>query len=214
MSDKPYSPACERNREPILAELQRYIGSAGCSGRIKSHEKPTQLLEVGSGTGQHAVFFSERLKVKNIVWQPSDIAENLGGIHQWRDEFPSAHCLPPLELDLENAIWQPDHYDYVFTANTLHIVSWPLVEKFFAGVSKTLKSGGAAFIYGPFNYKGDYTSASNQDFDAWLKSRDPLSGIRDYEAIVSLAGQQEQSLDIVQDIPMPANNRLLVFQKH
>lgn len=203
---KPYAPACDRNREPILAQLRQLIP-------VNSNE-PARLLEIGSGTGQHAVFLARQLHEKNLIWQPSDIAENLPGIRLWQEDEPDPCCLPPLELDLATASWTPEHYDYVFSANTLHIVSWPLVERFVAGAAATLKSGGKCFIYGPFNYNGRYTSDSNREFDQWLRQRDPLSGIRDCEAIAGLARQQARPLDIIHDMAMPANNRLLVFQKH
>jgi len=206
MSAKPYALACDRNRDSILAQLQRLIPV--------NNSEAARLLEIGSGTGQHAVFLADKLREKKLIWQPSDIAENLDGIRLWQQDEPNPSCLPPLELDLAAAGWAPGHYDYVFSANTLHIVSWPLVENFIAGVSITLKPCGKCFIYGPFNYDGNYTSDSNRDFDQWLKQRDPLSGIRDFEAIAGLARQQAQALDIIHDIAMPANNRLLVFQKH
>ncbi len=200
---KPYAPACDRNREAIFEALDRFI-----------EPSPSSLLEIGSGTGQHAVYFAQKLATKNLAWQPSDIEENLAGIRAWQSDEPSANCLPPLELDLRKPAWPAKRYDYLFTANTLHIVGWPLVEAFMQCTVQVLKAGGLCFIYGPFNYGGEYTSESNRDFDVWLKQRDPDSSIRDFEAVVELAKKHSPMLEILEDIAMPANNRLLVFQKH
>ena len=203
---KPSSAACDRNSEPILAQLNVLIE--------RDDECARKILEIGSGTGQHAVYFSGQLQEKNIVWQCSDIADNLPGIQQWLNDESGEHCPPAFELDLINAKWLPNEYDYVFTANTLHIVSWPLVKQFFEGVSVTLKSAGLCIVYGPFNYANEYTSDSNRVFDGWLKQRDRMSGIRDIEAVEQLAQEQNVALELVDDIAMPANNRLLVFRKY
>ncbi|NRA70142.1 MAG: DUF938 domain-containing protein [Gammaproteobacteria bacterium] len=194
--NKPYSQACENNKQPILAVLKQVL----------SNNK--QLLEVGSGTGQHAVHFAEHLS--DLTWQTSDVAINHAGINQWLDQAELSNLQPPLLLDL-NQPWPIEQIDSIYTANTLHIVSWPLVEKFFAGVANHLASGGTLCIYGPFNYQGNYTSQSNADFDLWLKSRDPNSGIRDIEKIEQIANAAH--LTLLNDYTMPANNRLLVFKR-
>ena len=194
--NKPYSQACENNKQPILTVLKQVL----------SNNK--QLLEVGSGTGQHAVHFAEHLS--DLTWQTSDVAINHAGINQWLDQAELSNLQPPLLLDL-NQPWPIEQIDSIYTANTLHIVSWPLVEKFFAGVANHLASGGTLCIYGPFNYQGNYTSQSNADFDLWLKSRDPNSGIRDIEKIEQIANAAH--LTLLNDYTMPANNRLLVFKR-
>jgi cyclopropane fatty-acyl-phospholipid synthase-like methyltransferase len=194
---KPFSQACENNKQPILSVLEQVFSTT-------SH-----VLEVGSGTGQHAVFFADKLP--HITWQTSELLINHAGINQWLTPTPLANLRPPILLDL-NYPWPVNLVDGIFSANTLHIVSWPLVEKFFAGVARHLSSGGVLCVYGPFNYQGQFTSPSNADFDLWLKGRDSLSGIRDIEAVEQLAQSVGLSLDA--DHQMPANNRLLVFIKN
>lgn len=187
---KPFSEACERNRAPILAILKRVF-----AGR-------RHVLEIGSGTGQHAAYFAPELP--HLVWQASDVAENLPGIRQWVTHPP------PIELDLDKQ-WPKVEADAVFSANTCHIVSWPHVEKLFAGAGALLPPGGVFALYGPFNYGGKYTSESNARFDAMLRARDPASGLRGFEDIAKLA--RAAGLSLTEDNAMPANNRLLVFQK-
>jgi hypothetical protein len=182
---RPYSEASERNREPILAVLRRVL----------RHRK--KVLEIGSGTGQHAAYFAPALP--HLVWQASDVAENLPGIREWGTD--------PVELDVD-AAWPAIDADAVFTANTCHIMSWPQVERMFAGVA-ILRTVKTFCLYGPFNYGGRHTSESNARFDAMLRGRDPASGLRDFEAIAALAGKIGMALQ--EDNAMPANNRLLVF---
>jgi len=183
---KAFSEASERNREPILAVLKRVFA------RTRS------VLEVGSGTGQHAAYFAPELP--HLTWQASDRAENLPDIRQWVTH-PA-----PIELDVTGA-WPPGPFDAVFTANTCHIMSWPQVEALFSGVGRL--HPGLFAVYGPFHYGGKPTSEGNARFDAMLRSRDPDSGVRDFEAIVRLA--QNERLTLAEDNAMPANNRLLVF---
>jgi len=195
--NKVYSPACDNNKQPILGILaQEFSGTQ-------------HVLEIGSGTGQHAVHFAKYLP--RLSWQTSDLLANHLGINQWLSEANLANLYPPLTLDLSQP-WPIEASDGIFTANTLHIVSWPLVINFFAGVSEHLASGGKLCIYGPFNYNGEFTSHSNKDFDGWLKSRDPHSGIRDIEAVLQLA--DSAGLTLTNDYQMPANNRLLAFNKN
>jgi len=203
MPHKVVSESCERNQLPIAIALDQFLGG---------QQSPSKtLLEIGSGTGQHAVFLAK--KFPSIIWQPSDVAENLPYIEQWVAERATNNCLSGFELDLNSVRWQANVYDYIFTANTLHIVGWNLVEALIQGVKTSLKPKGLLFIYGPFNYGGQYTSVSNQSFDQWLKLRDASSGIRDIERIIMLAQNELPSLKIIDDIEMPANNRLLVFEK-
>jgi SAM-dependent methyltransferase len=193
---KPFSEACERNREPILAVLKRVFADR------------KRVFEVGSGTGQHAAGFAAALP--HLVWQPSDVAEHLAGIRQWVAEAGAANLRRPLELDVDRP-WPDIAADAVFSANTCHIMSWPQVERMFEGVGRLLPAGGLFALYGPFNYGGRHTSESNARFDAMLRERDPRSGLRDIEALLAL-GEREY-LEKAEDIAMPANNRLLVFRR-
>ncbi len=194
---KPYAESCEQNRDPILAVLREVFADR------------RQVLEIASGTGQHAVYFGQALP--HLVWQTSELAVNHAGIQAWLDEAQLANVLPPLELDVGHAHWLVERVDAVFNANTVHIVSWPEVESLFAGIGRVLAPGGLLCLYGPFNYGGKFTSESNARFDAWLKGRDPASGVRDFEALDRLA--EAQGLALVRDVAMPANNRTLVWQR-
>ena len=194
--DKPFAPACERNREPILAVLRRHFAE-------RRH-----VLEIGSGTGQHAVHFAAALPW--LTWQCSDVAANLPGIGAWLDEAALPNTPPPIALDVQGP-WPVMTCDAAFSANTLHIMGWPDVEAFFAGIDRVLDDGGVLVVYGPFNYGGAFTSGSNRDFDAWLKARDPRSGVRDFEAVDTLA--RRIGLHLVEDLDMPANNRCLVWAR-
>jgi SAM-dependent methyltransferase len=187
---RPFSEASERNRAPILAILKRVF------------REKRRVLDIGSGTGQHAAYFAPELP--HLVWLASDVAAHLPGIRGWRAEPP------PLELDVDQPFPKVD-VDAVFSANTCHILSWPQVQRMFEGVARLLPEGGVFALYGPFNYGGKHTSASNAEFDAWLRGRDPASGLRDAEAIIALALKLEMVL--VEDNAMPANNRLLVFRR-
>jgi SAM-dependent methyltransferase len=161
-----------------------------------------RVLEIGSGTGQHAAYFAPDLP--HLAWQTSDVAAQLPGIREWVSDPP------PLELDVARP-FPPVSADAVFTANTCHIVSWPQVEKMFAGVAALLPPSGVFALYGPFHYGGRATSPSNAEFDAWLRARDPASGVRDFEAVRELA--RRHGLELEEDNAMPANNRLLIFRK-
>jgi cyclopropane fatty-acyl-phospholipid synthase-like methyltransferase len=197
MIDKPFSESSAENREPILAVLREVF--ANCS----------KVLEIGSGTGQHAVYFGAELS--HLNWQTADLPQHHAGIRMWLDEVALPNVLAPIALDVNRSDWLDGRYDAVFSANTLHIVSWPEVEKFFAGVGTVLQPGGVLAIYGPFNYNGQFTSPSNARFDQWLKQRDPASGIRDFESVDALA--RAQNLILQWDIAMPVNNRTLVWRR-
>jgi SAM-dependent methyltransferase len=174
--------------------------------RVFAHRR--LVLEIGSGTGQHAAYFAPALP--HLAWQPSDVAENLPGIRAWVADCAASNLLAPIELDVERE-WPRLQADAVFSANTCHIMSWPQVERMFEQVGRLLPARGIFAIYGPFNYGGRFTSESNARFDAMLRTRDPAGGLRDYEAIVALA--KRCALTAAEDNPMPANNRLLVFER-
>tara|TARA_B110000238_G_scaffold61305_1_gene67136 strand:- start:241 stop:843 length:603 start_codon:yes stop_codon:yes gene_type:complete len=198
---KPFSQACENNKQSILAKLSLAFSQS------------KQILEIGSGTGQHAVYFAKHLP--KLHWQTSDLLINHQGINQWIDQFPARNIQRPIALDLSTLSSLSNMtaiIDGIYTANTLHIISWSLVIKFFKELACHLTPNGIICIYGPFNYKGQFTSESNASFDLRLKERDINSGIRDFEAIVELA--KTAKLQLINDHQMPANNRLLVFIKN
>ncbi len=192
-----FSEACERNKDPILSSLREHFAAIG------------YVLEIGSGTGQHAVYFGEHLPY--LVWQASDLPENLAGISQRLNQVGPANVLTPIALNVEDDPWPVDSTEAIFSANSLHIMSWEQVEHFFRGVGAVLNPGGPLCIYGPFRYGNLYTSDSNAVFDRHLKARDPLSGIRDFEAVDRLA--TAQGLQLVADYVMPANNQMLVWRR-
>lgn len=196
---KPFAESCKQNRGPILTVLRQLL-------RGRCH-----LLEIGSGTGQHAVYFAAAFP--ELRWQTSDRAENHPGIHAWLADGGPANAIAPLELDVTHQPWPLPlgSVDAIFSANTAHIMGWDGVEAMFAGVSEVLIENGLFILYGPFNYHGRYTTEGNARFDAWLKSRDPQSGIRDFEALVQLG--KDNGLRLYHDFAMPANNRILVWLK-
>ncbi|MCG7980563.1 MAG: class I SAM-dependent methyltransferase [Candidatus Thiodiazotropha endolucinida] len=193
---KPYSEACDENKGPILEVL------------LRLYRDVQTVLEIGSGTGQHAVHFATAMP--HLTWQTSDMEENHPGIRAWLREAALPNVRNPIGLDVNRA-WPAGEYDAIFSANTTHIMSWPEVELMFQGVGQVLKRGGCFALYGPFNYQGGYTSESNQRFDQWLKSRDPLSGIRDFEMLDELAASNH--LIFSEDVEMPVNNRILVWYR-
>lgn len=194
---KPFAESCEQNKEPILAVLCDVFADR------------TRVLEIASGTGQHAIHFGRALP--HLIWQTSELAHNHQGIREWLDEAALPNVLPPLELDVTGEAWPVGEFDAVFNANTVHIVSWSSVEHMFAGIGRALAPRGLLCLYGPFNYGGTYSAESNARFDVWLKSRDPASGVRDFEALDRLA--REHGLALASDVAMPADNRILVWEK-
>ncbi|PPD31664.1 MAG: methylase [Methylomonas sp.] len=194
---KTFSQACENNKLPILNIISQVF--------IQS----TTVWEIGSGTGQHACFFASQLP--HLSWQATDRIEKLAGIQAWIAEANLPNLKPPLALDINDRSWPCQSIDALFSANTLHIISMVEVETLFDRLSQYLNPDGLVCCYGPFNYAGQYTSDSNARFDQWLKAQNPLSGIRDFESICQLAACI--GLNLLNDHAMPANNRLLVFQK-
>ena len=194
--DKPHSPACERNREPILGVLRKHFADR------------RRVLEIGSGTGQHAVHFAAALPW--LRWQSSDRAENLPGIRAWLDEAALPNTPPPLEFDVGGA-WPNGPFDAVFSANTLHIMAWPEVQRLFARLPAIATEDAVLAIYGPFNYQGRYSSDSNAAFDQGLQARGAHMAIRDAEAIDALA--LAEGFGLHADIAMPANNRCRVWRR-
>ena len=193
---KPHSDACERNRDPILAVLREYFVDR------------RRVLEIGSGTGQHAVHFAAALP--QLIWQTSDREENLPGIQAWLDEAALPNTPAPLVFDVAGT-WPDATFDAVFSANTLHIMTWPEVQLLFARLPQITRVGSMLIIYGPFNYRGLYSSDSNAAFNQWLQERGPHMAIRDAEAVDALAASAGFAL--LDDIAMPANNRCRVWRR-
>jgi cyclopropane fatty-acyl-phospholipid synthase-like methyltransferase len=192
---KPYAESCDQNREPIRQVLDLYT------------ENRATVLEIGSGTGQHAVYFSAVYPW--LHWQTSDLAQYHPGIQAWIDDSGVSNVAAPLMLDCRQT-WPPlGQFDLVFSANTLHIMSPQAVSGLFANLSGVMSEEALFLVYGPFNYAGDYTSDSNRRFDDWLKQRDPASGIRDFDWLTGIAAQN--GLECRADHSMPANNRILVW---
>ncbi|OOG25950.1 methylase [Thioalkalivibrio denitrificans] len=194
---KPFSEACEQNKDPILGVLERYF------------TEPGTILEIGSGTGQHAVYFAAALP--HLRWQPSDVPEHLPGIRLWLAEAALPNVAEPLELDVRASSWPLSEADGIFSANTAHIMHWPAVEAMFAGVGRVLRRGGCFCLYGPFNENGKFTSESNARFHMSLQMRDPGMGIRDKADLDRLA--TAAGLERIDDVVMPVNNFTLVWRK-
>ena len=198
----PASPACERNRAPILDVLRVAFAS-------RRH-----VLEIGSGTGQHAVHFAAAMPW--LRWQSSDRPGQDLGLARRLALAALSNAPPPLDLDVAQGPWPvpasgAPRFDAAFTANTLHIMGWDAVEACFAGLGAVLGDDAVLVVYGPFNVGGAFTSDSNRDFDAMLRARDPQSGLRDLEAVDALAARI--GLRLHADVAMPAHNRCLVWQR-
>ena len=196
--DKPYSPAADRNKDFILEVLKQYITTEG------------RLIEIGSGSGQHAVHMAKSLP--DVQWVTTDQPEYHEGINAWVEEAKLSNLHGPKKLTIGTDDF-PDKkpFNFAYSANTLHIMSWKECKTLFKLLGKRLREGGLVFFYGPFNYDGKFTSDSNRDFDQMLKSRDSKSGIRNYEDV--LAAMNKAGFKILSDVEMPANNRTLIFLK-
>ena len=190
----PFAGAAEENKVVILQAIRPYL-----RGRV---------LEIGSGTGQHAVYFAA--EIPELHWQTSDLEPNLVGVRAWIDDSGLQNLPPPLLLDAKGN-WPPLEFDTVYTANTFHIMDSAAVSSCIAGSAACLRVGGKLIVYGPFNYDGRFTSPSNERFDAMLKVNDPGSGIKDFEWLDELARSAGMNLQC--DIEMPANNRCLIWKK-
>ena len=192
---KPFSPACERNQDAILAVLRVHFADR------------QRVVEIGSGTGQHAVHFARALP--QLIWQTSDVPAHLNGIRQWLADARLPNTPQPLSFDV-NAAPPPGRFDAVFSANTLHIMSWDEVRRLFTVLPQLMSARALLTVYGPFNYRGQFTSTSNAAFDASLRADHAQCGIRDFEAVHALA--EAASLALVEDGAMPANNRCITWR--
>lgn len=194
---RPFCEASDRNKDAILEILRDVFNST------------QRVLEVASGTGQHAVYFAAELT--HLTWLTSELPAQHAGICAWIEEAKLANVSLPLNLDVNEPQWPIDSVDGVFSANTAHIMSWSSIESMFEGVARVLELGGVFALYGPFSYDGRHTSASNARFDESLRARDPSSGIRDFELLDALAARCGMQLEA--DHAMPANNRTLVWRR-
>mgnify|MGYP005851947541 CR=1 FL=1 len=196
--NQPFSQACENNKTPVFDVLKQYLAG------------DEYILEIGSGTGQHARYFADNLP--NILWQTSDLQANHSGIEAWIKDCEHKNIASPLNLNVaDKETWPDFRYDAIFTANTMHIMSWQEVTVMFNLVAACLKEKGVFFSYGPFNRDGKFTSASNEAFDYSLRWQDSKMGIRDLNDIQKEAEQNQMALSQIH--AMPANNMLLVFTK-
>jgi cyclopropane fatty-acyl-phospholipid synthase-like methyltransferase len=192
---KQYSQACDENREPILKLIRKVFANAH------------SILEIGSGTGQHAVYFARQLP--HLTWQPTDLEENHASIQAWRDESGLENVRPPIALDVSASAWPDSIYDGFFSANTAHIMNPEEVQRMFSGIGNLLPTGAHCCLYGPFNYDGAFTSDSNKQFDSWLKKRNPASGIRYFEVFSELG--DAKGFILMGDNEMRVNYRLIVW---
>ena len=197
-TELPYSQACENNKAPILEKLREIF------------DGPGKVLEVGTGTGQHAVYFAEAMP--HLEWQPTDHPK---AAHLSRPRLEQAalpNILPVIELDVNTDDWPLESFTWAFSANTAHIMAWCEVEQMFRHVGERLANGGAFCLYGPFNHQGQFSSDSNRQFHRHLRSGASHMGIRDLEDVSALA--KAVGLNLEENVTMPANNRLLVFRAH
>jgi cyclopropane fatty-acyl-phospholipid synthase-like methyltransferase len=190
----PFAESAEQNKAVIYDAIKPYLQG--------------EVLEIGSGTGQHAVFFASQLP--QLQWQTSELASNVPVIEAWIEESGLTNLLPPIALEV-SGLWPQHEYDLVYSANCFHIMGSAAVAQSIQGAAGCLKPGAVLAVYGPFNYSGRFTSESNARFDQFLRSRDANSGIRDFEWVDGLAGKA--GLQLLEDISMPANNRILIWKK-
>jgi hypothetical protein len=193
----PFSQACENNKDVILAVLRRHFA------------KPGRVLEIAGGTGQHAVHFASLLPW--LHWQSTDIPANLACLNVRIGAAALPNLPQALSLDVTQPDWTVAGFDYLFSANSLHIMPQSAVVDFFRPLPRVLNGGALVCVYGPFKYGGEFTTPSNAQFDLWLKGNDARSGVRDIETVLALA--ENAGLILLEDNPMPANNQLLVWQK-
>jgi SAM-dependent methyltransferase len=193
-----HAPATQRNRDPILAVLARALPRAGT------------VLEVASGSGEHAVYFAARLPALN--WRPSDPSEAArASAAAWAADEGLTNVLAPLALDAASAAWPVDRADAVVCINMVHIAPWEACAGLMRGAARVLPPGAPLVLYGPYRVGGEHTSPSNAAFDADLRGRDPAWGVRDLEAVVAEAAAN--GLAHVETVAMPANNLAVVFRR-
>ncbi len=197
MDALPFSQSCENNKQPILEVLARVFADR------------REVLEIASGTGQHATWFAQHLP--QLRWRPTEMPDNLATLLPRCNHYAGDNLAPPTVLDVSARPWPPQVPHALFSANSLHIMPWASVEDLFAELAERAEADTVLAVYGPFNYGGEYTSESNARFDQWLAARSPFSAIRDFEKVDALA--QAAGFVLEEDNAMPANNRLLVWRK-
>jgi cyclopropane fatty-acyl-phospholipid synthase-like methyltransferase len=195
MADRPFAEYAARNAAPILEILQREFRNS------------SRVLEIGSGTGQHAVTFAAALD--HLQWQTSDLDENHGGIRAWVDNAGLDNVSAPLSMDVREASVNESAYDAAFSSNTAHIMGIDAVEKMFSLIGKALHDGGVFCLYGPFRRDGAFNTQSNADFDANLRERDPVMGIRHIETLDDFAAAA--GLKRTRFYAVPSNNNVAVW---
>jgi hypothetical protein len=192
-----FSPSCERNKEVIAEALAPYFS------------REAQVLEIGSLSGQHAIHFCQQFP--QLIWRPSDLVTNVASLQNNIVQAALSNCLPAIPLDVANKpTWPNNKHDIIYSANTLHIMSWQHVQALFSSLHQVCCSGTILAIYGPFNYNNAFSSPSNEQFELWLKDRDEKSGIRDFEQVNNLA--IDAGFILKKDVSMPANNQLLIWE--
>lgn len=197
--EKPFAPACERNQDAILKAFQNFYG-----------DEAKLIFEVGSGTGQHALYMANNMK--SVKWITSDLEENHQGIKMWMEGSVHGNIQGPKHFKIGGTTDFEKHCDVVFLANVIHIMSWKECKTLFKYLGRNLKKAAEVLFYGPFNYDGQFTSEGNRSLDAWLKETYPGSGIRSFEDVS--AQMEKNGLSLVEDYEMPANNRVLRFKKN
>jgi SAM-dependent methyltransferase len=198
MDHRRHAPATDRNRDPILEVLARVLPAEGT------------VLELASGTGQHAAYFAGHFP--GLVWQPTDRdGESFASITAWAWQAGATNVRPPLPLDATQDPWPVDTVQAIFNANMIHIAPWPVCLGLMRGAGRHLSPGGVLVLYGPFRVGGAHTAPSNAAFDADLRQRDPAWGVRDLEAVIEAAAAH--GLTFTERVAMPANNQILIFRR-
>ena len=192
-----FSQAADNNKTPILNTLSEWLSN------------DELVLEIGSGSGQHAIHIAKALQ--KIRWQPTEHPSALQSLINNISSFGSPNILAPESLDLAAVEWPTESVDCVYSANVIHIIDETLGRRLIETAAKSLRAGGLFALYGPFKYQGDFTTTSNAEFDDWLKDRNTSSGIRDFEWLIRLA--QDSGLTFMEDRSMPANNQFLAFRR-
>ncbi len=195
--EKSFSQACENNKRPILDVIGGYFNEPGL------------ILEIGTGSAQHAMYFAEKLR--KLYWQTSDKAENIDDINAHVNEYTHYNLGRPLAIDVLQKDWQLEYCEGIFSANTTHIMNWQMVKNMFEGVGNLLLPEKYFCLYGPFTFNGKFTSSSNESFDKMLKERDPQSGLKNFEELQKLA--ESKGLNFFKQHDLPANNNILVWQQ-
>lgn len=196
-TDKQHAPSAARNREPIARVLERIL------------PHPIKVLEIASGSGEHAVYFAEQIPW--LSWQPTEREpDRIASIEAWRQESGLSNVAPAMRLDVLQQPWPVDEAGAIFCSNMIHIAPWEATEGLIRGAAKVLPSGGLLILYGPFREGDRHTAESNRRFDEELKAKDPSWGVRDRFEVEALA--RGEGLILQELVPMPANNMILVFE--